>query len=114
MWIPNHLQEQIKERAEITEVVGHFVTLKRAVGRYKALCPFHAERSPSFYVSPSKGIFKCFGCGKGGDAIHFLMEHERMTYSEALEWVAGFYKIPLENGGGYFKSDSPRQYVQRH
>lgn len=99
MWIPDYLQQQIKDRADIVEVVGHFVALKRTSSRYRALCPFHAERTPSFYVTPSKGIYKCFGCENGGDAIHFLMEHERMTYPEALVWLAVFYKIPLDTGG---------------
>lgn len=94
--IPDHIQQDIKDRARIEEVVGSFLTLRRSGSRLKTLCPFHDERTPSFYVTPTKGIFKCFGCGKGGDAIHFLMTYERLSYPEALEWLASFYAIPIE------------------
>lgn len=93
--IPDYIQQDIKDRADVVEVVGSFLTLRRAGSRFRTLCPFHDERTPSFYVTPSKGIFKCFGCGKGGDAICFLMEYERLSYPEALEWLANFYGIPF-------------------
>jgi len=93
--IPDHIQQDIKDHADIVEVVGSFLPLRRAGSRFKALCPFHDERTPSFYVTPSKGIFKCFSCGKGGDSIHFLMEHERMSYPDALAWLANYFGIPL-------------------
>jgi DNA primase len=83
-------------RADIVEVVGQFVRLKRRGANYIANCPFHNEKSPSFSVSASKGIFKCFGCGKGGNAVTFVQEHERITYPEAIRWLADFYKIELE------------------
>lgn len=83
-------------RADIVEVVGQFVRLKRRGANYIANCPFHNEKSPSFSVSASKGIYKCFGCGKGGNAVTFVQEHERITYPEAIRWLADFYKIELD------------------
>jgi DNA primase len=83
-------------RADIVEVVEQFVRLKKRGANYIANCPFHNEKSPSFSVSASKGIFKCFGCGKGGNAVTFVQEHEKTTYPEAIRWLAEFYKIPLE------------------
>lgn len=79
----------------IVDVVGEFVTLRRSGANYKGLCPFHNERTPSFVVTPAKGICHCFGCGKGGNAINFLMEHEQMTYPEALRWLANKYHIEI-------------------
>jgi DNA primase len=78
------------------DVVSDFVTLHRRGVNYVGLCPFHDEKTPSFYVSPSKGICKCFSCGKGGNAIHFLMEHEQMSFSQAAEWLAKKYGIPFQ------------------
>lgn len=92
---PASIQE-VMNRADIVEVVGQFVRLKRRGANYIANCPFHNEKSPSFSVSASKGIFKCFGCGKGGNAVTFVQEHERITYPEAIRWLAAFYKIELE------------------
>ena len=74
---------------------GDFVTLKKKGINYQACCPFHNEKTPSFVVSPSKGLFKCFGCGKGGNAVTFVMEHENMTYPEALKYVARKYGIEV-------------------
>jgi DNA primase len=76
--------QQILDRIDILDVVGGFVKLKRRGASYLGLCPFHNERTPSFTVSPSKEIFKCFGCGKSGNSISFLMEHEKFSYVEAL------------------------------
>lgn len=83
-------------RADIVEVVEQFVRLKKRGANYIANCPFHNEKSPSFSVSASKGIFKCFGCGKGGNAVTFVQEHEKTTYPDAIRWLADFYKIQLE------------------
>lgn len=88
--------EKIKDAANIVDVVGEFVTLRKSGAYYKGLCPFHNEKTPSFYVSPSRGTCHCFGCGKGGDAIRFMMEHETMTYPEALRWLARKYHIEIK------------------
>ena len=87
--------EKILDAANIVDVVSEFVTLRRRGVNYVGLCPFHNEKTPSFYVSPSKGICKCFSCGKGGNAIHFLMEHEQMSFQDAAEWLANKYGIPF-------------------
>lgn len=88
--------DKILETALIEEVVGDFVHLKKRGSSLTGLCPFHNEKSPSFHVSPAKGIFKCFGCGKGGDAVRFIMEHEKYSYPEALKYVANKYNIEVE------------------
>ena len=87
--------ERIKGAANIVEVVSEFVTLRRSGSNYKGLCPFHNEKTPSFIVSPSRGTCHCFGCGKGGNAVSFIMEHEQMTYPEALRWLAKKYNIEI-------------------
>jgi DNA primase len=87
--------ERIIQVAEITDVVGDFVSLKRRGVNFLGLCPFHNEKTPSFSVSPSKGIFKCFGCGKGGNSVNFLMEHEHLSYPDALRWLAKKYHIEI-------------------
>ena len=89
-------QDKIYAAANIVEVISDFVSLKKKGVNYSACCPFHNEKTPSFVVSPSKGLYKCFGCGKGGNAITFVMEHERLTYPEALKWVAKKYGITVE------------------
>ena len=88
--------ERILDAANIVDVVSGFVTLRKRGVNYVGLCPFHNEKTPSFYVSPSKGICKCFSCGKGGNAIHFLMEHEQMSFQDAAEWLANKYGIPFK------------------
>ena len=88
--------ERIKDAANIVEVVSEFVTLRRSGANYKGLCPFHDEKTPSFYVSPARGMCHCFGCGKGGNPIGFIMEHEQMTYPEALRWLANKYHIEIQ------------------
>lgn len=88
--------ERIKEAANIVDVVSEFVTLRKSGSNYKGLCPFHNEKTPSFYVSPARGTCHCFGCGKGGNPIGFIMEHEQMTYPEALRWLAGKYHIEIK------------------
>lgn len=87
--------ERIKEAANIVDVVSEFVTLRKSGANYKGLCPFHNEKTPSFYVSPARGTCHCFGCGKGGSPISFIMEHEQMTYPEALRWLANKYHIEI-------------------
>ncbi len=88
--------EKIQEAANIVDVVSEFVTLRKAGANYKGLCPFHNERTPSFMVSPARGICHCFGCGKGGTPVSFIMEHEQMTYPEALRGLANKYHIEIK------------------
>lgn len=88
--------DRIYAAANIVDIVGEYVTLRRKGVNYQACCPFHNEKTPSFVVSPSKGVYKCFGCGKGGNAVTFLMEHENITYPEALKMVAKRYGIEVK------------------
>ncbi len=88
--------DRIIDAAQIVEVVSEFVTLRKRGVNYVGLCPFHNEKTPSFSVSPSKGVCKCFSCGKGGNAVHFIMEHEQMTYVEALKFLAKKYNIEVK------------------
>ena len=88
--------DRIYAAANIVDIIGDFVTLKRKGVNYQACCPFHNEKTPSFVVSPSKGVYKCFGCGKGGNAVTFLMEHENVSYPEALKMVAKRYGIEVK------------------
>lgn len=88
--------QQITSRIDIIEVVGEFVKLKKRGTNYLGNCPFHNEKTPSFTVSPAKEIYKCFGCGKSGNTITFLMEHEKYSYVEALRWLAAKYNIEIE------------------
>lgn len=94
--IPKETIQEIFETARIEEVVGDFVNLKKRGVNYIGLCPFHNEKTPSFTVSPSKGIYKCFGCGKGGSPVNFIMDHEHYTYPDALKYLAGKYSIDIE------------------
>jgi len=87
--------ERIMDAARIQEVVSDYVTLRRRGANLTGLCPFHNEKTPSFSVSPAKGIFKCFGCGKGGNSVHFIMEHEQVSYYEALKFLAAKYHIEV-------------------
>lgn len=88
--------DRILETARVEEVVGDFVQLKKRGSSMIGLCPFHNEKTPSFHVSPAKGIYKCFGCGKGGDSVRFIMDHEKYSYPEALKYVANKYNIEVE------------------
>ena len=88
--------DKIMDATSIVDVVGEFVTLRKAGVNYKGLCPFHDDTTPSFMVSPSKQICKCFACGEGGTAINFLMKHEQITYPEALRWLAKKYNIEIQ------------------
>lgn len=92
---PASIQE-VMSRADIVEVVGQFLRLKKRGANYIGNCPFHNEKTPSFTVSGAKGLFKCFGCGKGGNVVTFVQEHEKLTYPESIRWLADYYKIKLE------------------
>ena len=106
--IPRDTVEKILDSAQIVDVVGDFVTLKRQGANYIACCPFHNEKTPSFYVSPAKGIFKCFGCGKSGTAVGFVMEHESLSYVEALKYLARKYHIEIVE-----KEETAEEIAQR-
>ena len=88
--------DQILNTVRVDDVVGEFVSLKKRGVNYIACCPFHNEKTPSFTVSPTKGLYKCFGCGKAGNSVHFIMEHESMSYPEALRFLAQKYNIEIE------------------
>ena len=88
--------QQILSRIDIIDIVGGFVKLKKRGSNYLGLCPFHNEKSPSFTVSPAKELYKCFGCGRSGNSISFLMEHEKYSYVEALRWLAAKYNVTVE------------------
>ncbi len=98
--------QQILSRIDIIDVVGNFVKLKRRGTNYLGLCPFHNEKTPSFTVSPSKEIYKCFGCGRSGNTISFVMEHEKYSYVETLKWLAAKYGIEVEET---YQTDEQRQ-----
>jgi DNA primase len=104
----NTIQE-ILSRIDIIDIVGGFVKLKKRGANYLGLCPFHNEKTPSFTVSPSKEIYKCFGCGRSGNSISFIMEHEKYSYVEALKWLANKYGIAIEET---FATDEQRQQIQ--
>ncbi len=106
--IPQETVNRILDAAQIVDVVGDFVTLKKRGSNYVACCPFHNEKTPSFSVSASKGIFKCFGCGKSGTAVGFVMEHENMSYIEALKYLAKKYHIEVVE-----KEESAEDIAQR-
>lgn len=101
--------EALKARLDIVDVVGNYVELKKAGGNYKAPCPFHDEKSPSFVVSPQKQIYHCFGCGSGGDSVKFVMEYEKLNYPEALEKLADSYNFTLTYTDN--KNNKPRSQV---
>ncbi len=106
--IPQETVNKILDAAQIVDVVGDFVTLKKRGANHIACCPFHNEKTPSFSVSAAKGIFKCFGCGKSGTAVSFVMEHENMSYSEALKYLAKKYHIEVVE-----KEESAEEIAQR-
>ncbi len=101
--------QQILARIDIIDVIGEFVKLKKRGASWLGLCPFHNEKTPSFTVSPSKEIYKCFGCGKSGNSISFIMEHEKYSYADALKWLAKKYGIEIEET---FATDEQRQLQQ--
>ncbi|MDD4426478.1 MAG: DNA primase, partial [Mariniphaga sp.] len=93
--IDRYTIQRILDSADIADVISDFVSLKRRGVNLLGLCPFHNEKTPSFTVSPAKGIFKCFGCGKGGNVVNFIMDHESLSYPEALKWLARKYNIDV-------------------
>lgn len=105
-------KEEILSASRVEEVIGEFVNLKKRGTNYIGLCPFHTEKTPSFNVSPTKGIFKCFGCGKAGDVITFLIEHEKFTYPEALRWLAQKYHITIEETGDTAKDQDDKMLME--
>lgn len=94
--INDNVLDEIRDRADIVDLIGEYVDLKRSGSNYMGLCPFHSEKTPSFSVSPSKSIFKCFGCGVGGDVITFIMKRENLSFPEAVEFLADKYNVRLE------------------
>ncbi|MCB0793914.1 MAG: DNA primase [Flavobacteriales bacterium] len=106
--IPPDKIQAVKEAAQVEEVVGEFVALKRKGPRFLGLCPFHNEKTPSFTVSPALGIYKCFGCGEAGDSINFLRKHEHLSYVEAIKWLASRYGIELPE-----EEASPEQLAEQ-
>lgn len=94
--INDNVLDEIRDRADIVDLIGEYVDLKKSGSNYMGLCPFHSEKTPSFSVSPSKSIFKCFGCGVGGDVITFIMKRENLTFPEAVEFLAEKYSVRLE------------------
>lgn len=110
--IPRETVDKILDSAQIEDVVGDFVSLKRRGANFIACCPFHNEKTPSFYVSPAKGIFKCFGCGKSGTAVGFVMEHEGYTYVEALRYLAKKYHIEIVEKEETAEEIASRQHAE--
>lgn len=106
--IPQETVNRILDSAQIVDVIGDFVTLKKRGANHMACCPFHNEKTPSFVVSPSKGIYKCFGCGKSGTAVGFVMEHENLSYTEALKYLARKYHIEVVE-----KEETAEEIAQR-
>ncbi|MEE9241438.1 MAG: DNA primase, partial [bacterium] len=112
--IPEDMVNQLREGTPIEDVIGEFVSLRKTGSTFKALCPFHEEKTPSFNVNPRMGIFKCFGCGAGGDAIRFLMQHEGMSFREAIQNLAnrqGVDLSPFEEAGGDAPAPSVREKI---
>ncbi|HUG41954.1 MAG TPA: DNA primase [Longimicrobiales bacterium] len=108
--IPDHTVEEVRDRADIVEVIGEHVQLKRAGKEFKALCPFHAEKTPSFYVVPGKGFYKCFGCGESGDVFSFLMKHLGLSFNEAVEKLAQREGVEIPRAAARPEDDALRPY----
>lgn len=100
--------QQVIDAADVVDVVGSFVTLKKRGANLLGLCPFHNEKTPSFTVSPSKGIYKCFGCGQAGNAVKFIQEHEKLSFPESIKWLAKRYNIQVEE-----KERTPEEQLQQ-
>lgn len=100
--------QEVVNRADIVEIIGLSVRLKKRGSNYLGNCPFHNEKTPSFNVSPAKGFFKCFGCGKGGNVVTFVQEHEKLSFVETIRWLADYYKIALQ------ETERSAEQVQRH
>ena len=104
--IPQSFIDDLVARADIIEVLGSRIELRKAGREYKALCPFHGEKTPSFTVSPDKGFYHCFGCGAHGTALGFLMEHDHLSFVEAVEELAGMMSIEVPREAGSAPRDS--------
>jgi DNA primase len=105
--------DEIRARVDILDIVSQFVTLRRAGSNWKGLCPFHAEKTPSFMVNPAKGIFHCFGCGAGGDAFGFLMRQDRLSFPEAVRALASRAAVALPDDGPPITGDHDREDLRR-
>lgn len=108
--INDNVLDEIRDRADIVDLIGEYVDLKRSGSNYMGLCPFHSEKTPSFSVSPSKSIFKCFGCGVGGDVITFIMKRENLSFPEAVEFLADKYNVRLE----VYKDENKEAHEKRN
>ena len=102
----------IKNRVNLSDVVSRVATLKKVGARWRALCPFHGEKTPSFYVDADKGFYKCFGCGKAGDIISFVRETEQLTFTEAVEALGQRFGVPIEYEAGAGPSREERSLRQ--
>ena len=107
--IPDEIVEEVRARADIVDIIGEFVALKKAGKEFKANCPFHEERTPSFHVVPDKGFFKCFGCGQSGDVFKFLMERQGMDFVEAVKHVAGRAGVEVREVKRAAEADDPNR-----
>ena len=107
--IPDHIIDEVRDRADIVEIIGESVSLKKAGREFKANCPFHDEKTPSFYVVPHKGFYKCFGCGKAGSVFDFLMERQGMDFVEAVKYVAARSGIEIQEVSGRKPEEDPNR-----
>ena len=107
----NDTIEKVKKAANIVDVIGEFVTLRKAGVNYKGVCPFHDDHTPSMVVSPVRQTFKCFVCGEGGDVISFLQKHESLTFMEALEWLCRKYSVEMPRR--QMTGDEEEEYKRR-
>ena len=106
--------QELLAKVNLVDLIGEYVTLQNKSGRWWACCPFHNEKTPSFSVTPDKGFFHCFGCGKGGNAIHFIMEQEKMTFPEACRYLADKVKLPVpdvKDDSNYEKRKQQREKI---
>ncbi len=109
--IPDDVVEEVRAHADIVDVIGEFVPLKKAGREYKANCPFHDERTPSFYVVPDKGFYKCFGCGKSGDVFSFVMERMGMDFVESVKHVAGRAGVEVREVRRTREEEDPNRHL---
>lgn len=116
MAIPASFIQELLARADVVEIVGRYVPLKKSGANFMGLCPFHGEKSPSFSVSPTKQFYHCFGCGKSGDAIRFLMEHAGMSFREAVDDLAGQFgmQVPEDDATPAERERLAKQRERQH
>ncbi len=107
--IPDFVVDEVRARADIVEIVGEQVQLKRAGREFRALCPFHSEKTPSFYVVPAKGFYKCFGCGESGDVFTFLMKRQGLNFQEAVRQIAGRVGVEIPDAGATERAEEPHR-----